>query len=194
MSRSRLIALLLVCAGCPRPPIMIDEDAGEPIEPVYDGPTQNAGIPDLPEGFRLDASIPLIDSGVIMVDTRCCSTNFSIADQEPASATGVLRIELGAFSSGVALARSAGRWSANACFPVNQSAPYQYEFTWDAGIVDAGLVGLDDGGIVGLEFTDIRVIRRASEDEPSYALVDGTRANFFRSVSSCDGLDGSVPP
>jgi hypothetical protein len=165
------------------------------METVYDGPTRGGGIPDLPEDFVFDASIPTIDSGVIVLDPTCCQTNFGISDQEPALAvTALLRIDLGAFSAGVPLTRAAGRWTASACFPVNQSAPYAYEFTHDAGWVDAGVYVLEDGGQEGRERIEVDVTRRSSDDEPGFDLADGTRTNFFKLVTTCDGLDGSVPP
>ncbi len=191
------VALLVVFAACPPPPPVIpEEDAGEPEQVIFDGPTQNSGIPELSEEFAVDASIPVIDSGVIVVDTRCCATNFSISDQEPVAGVtvGTLRIELSAFSSGVALTRAGGRWRGSACFPVNVAAPYHYEFTHDAGLVDAGEVALEDGGIVISERLELQTTLRASDEEPGFDLADGRRTNFFRAVSSCDGLDGSVPP
>ncbi|MBM4782616.1 MAG: hypothetical protein GQE15_33490 [Archangiaceae bacterium] len=191
------LSLLVLFAACPRPPpIVTEDDAGEPEQVVFDGPTANAGIPALSEEFALDASIPAIDSGVIVVDTRCCATNFSISDQEPAAGVtvGTLRIELNAFSSGVALTRAGGRWRGSACFPLNVAAPYHYEFAHDAGLVDAGEVALEDGGVVIAERLELRTTWRASDEEPGFDLADGQRTNFFRAVSSCDGLDGSVPP
>lgn len=196
MKSTRWLLPLLALSACPPPPVVTpDEDAGAEARPVFDGPTQNSGIPDLPEDFVFDASIPAIDSGTIVVDTRCCTTNFSIADQEAAGGVvGELRLALPTFPSGLALTRGGGRWRATACFPVNQSATYRYEFTWDAGLIDGGQVEDDDGGIIGLELLDVRHFARASDEEPGFTLDDGSRTNFFRSVSSCDGLDGSVPP
>lgn len=197
MSARRVTTLVAasLLLGCPPPvPMPMEEDAGEPVVPVYDGPTQGSGIPDRPPGFGIDASIPLIDAGVIPVDMTCCQTQFGISDEEPAGGVdGVLRIELPRFAGGVPLVRSGGRWTASACFPINYEAPYFYEFTYDAGLADGGLFGLDDGGVIGLEFVDIRVTRRASADEPAFLSIDGAPSNRFRAVSSCAGLDGSVP-
>lgn len=174
--------------------VMPPDDAGAAAIPVYDGPTQGSGIPELPEDFEFDASIPLIDAGVIPVDTTCCETRFGIADEEPSGGVeGVLRIELPRFAAGVPLVRGGGRWTATACFPINYEAPYFYEFTFDAGLADGGQFGLEDGGVIGFEFMDVQVSRRASADEPSYARADGAPSNHFRGVSSCAGLDGSVP-
>jgi hypothetical protein len=175
---------------------MPDADAGEPAAVVYDGPTPASGIPSLPEDFAFDASIPPIDSGVIVVDTRCCETTFSIADEEPAGGVeGVLRLGLNVFDGGVPLSRDvdAGRWVASACVPVNSEATFVYEFTIDGGLSDAGLVELEDGGLLGREAVDVRVTVRTSAEEPSAELVDGARVNVYRAVSTCDGLDGSVP-
>jgi hypothetical protein len=191
-----LVSVLVVVSACPRPPPPVtEEDGGEPEQVIFDGPTENSGIPTFPEEFALDASIPEIDAGVIVVDTRCCATNFSISDQEPAAGVtlGTLRIELNAFASGVALTRAGGRWRGTACFPVNVAAPYHYEFTHDAGLVDGGEVALDDGGTVISERLELRTSWRASDEEPGFDRADGRRTNFYRAVSSCDGLDGSVP-
>lgn len=161
---------------------------------VFDGPTQSSSIPQLPENFPFDASFPAIDAGVIVVDTRCCDTNFGIADREPnLEVTGVMRFGSNLFPNGVALTRGSGRWTARACFPVNSASTYWYQFTWDAGVVDAGVGELDDGGLVNLSYVDIKQVVRASDEEPGVEAIDGTRSNTFRAVSSCDGLDGSVP-
>jgi hypothetical protein len=188
-------ALVLVLVGCPRPPPDVTEDdGGAPERVVYDGPTSGSGLPDLPDGFSSDASFPEIDSGVIVVDRPCCATNFSITDEEPSGeVTGTLIIGLQAFAAGVPLTRGGGRWRASACFPVNQSAPYFYQFDLDGGFVDAGAVELDDGGVSWTQVLDLRQTRRASDAEPSFEQIDGTQANVFRAVTSCDGLDGSVP-
>jgi hypothetical protein len=194
-ARTVSLVTALVLVGCPRPPPDITEDdAGAPEDVVYDGPTRGIGVPDLPDDFALDAALSEIDSGVIVVDRPCCTTSFSIRDEEPSGGvTGTLIIGLQAFAAGVPLTRGGGRWRASACFPVNQSAPYFYQFDIDAGFVDAGAVELDDGGVIWTQVLDLRQMRRASDDEPSFEEIDGTQANVFRAVSTCDGLDGSVP-
>lgn len=195
MTSRTLVVLALALSACrpqvmPRPQV----DAGPDEEVIFDGPTSNTGIPQLPEDFAFDASIPRIDSGVIVVDTTCCVTTFSIADREPAEGVvGGLYINLSTFDGGVPLTRAAGRWTTTACFPVNQSASYQYQFDYDGGVIDAGIVELEDGGLVHVERLDLQTWRRGSDEEPGFELADGTRTNFYRAVSSCDGLDGGVP-
>jgi len=195
MRAGALFVAALALAACRQPmPDPEPFDAGPEEAVVFDGPTSNTGIPQLPEDFTFDASIPLIDSGVITVDGTCCVTEFSISDREPAEGVvGALHVNLSTFDGGVPLTRGAGRWTATACFPVNQSASYQYEFNYDGGVVDGGIAELEDGGLVYRERLDLQTWRRGSDEEPGFELADGSRANFFRSVSSCEGLDGSVP-
>ena len=182
---------LLGLGACP-PVEPAPEDAGEEPAVVFDGPTAPAGVPDFFPPF--DAGDGRIDSGVIAVDTTCCDTRFSIADLEPAEVqTATLRIGLGAFSNGVALERDGGRWGAVACFPVNQSAVFFYEFTWDGGLVDAGNRELNDGGSEQVLTGSTIQTQRASDDEPSFTDSEGQRFNLYPAVTSCAGLDGSVP-
>lgn len=191
-ARTSLLAVL-VFSACP-PPVVVtpEEDAGE-LPAVFDGPTERLGIPDLPSDYAFDASVE-IDAGPLNVDTRCCQTNFRISDEEPAGGvTGTLRIALGAFANGVPLTRGGGAWTASVCFPLERSASYQYEFLFDGGLIDGGQNELPDGGVEWVEVTDVRQTVRASAGEPGFELADGTRTNFYRAVSSCDGLDGSVP-
>lgn len=193
MRRSPIFAVLaaLVFSACPPTQPAPDLDAGEePVVP-FDGPTSASGVPDFFPPY--DAGDGLVDSGVIVLDLTCCETNFNISDQEPADGVGVLRIGLGKFHDGVPLARDGGRWTATACFPVNQSSAYFYEFTFDGGIVDAGNRELADGGIEAVELGSTVVTQRASEGEPSFTDSAGQMFNIYRAVTSCEGLDGSVP-
>ncbi|MCA3012371.1 MAG: hypothetical protein INH41_08220 [Myxococcaceae bacterium] len=185
-----LVAAVVLVLGCPQPqPPPPEDDAGVPAVVVNGGPARGRGVPDLPADFVFDASIPLIDSGVIIVDRLCCMTNFSIQDREPpGDVRGTLVIALQAFAAGAPLARGGGRWTARACFPVNQSATCFYQFDLDGGLIDGGTVELDDGGVEGVLRLDLRRTRRASDEEPSVEQLDGTMANVFRAVSSCDGL------
>jgi hypothetical protein len=162
--------------------------------PPYDGPSQSGTIPVIdPSNLDLDAGQTLVDAGLVTVETRCCDTNFRIADQEPADAVGVIEGELGTLRAGVPLTRSAGQWTAAACVTINSSGAYWYRFTWDGGVVDAGLELQPDGGeeIVLVPVTESAV--RASALEPTVSSADGLR-NFYSAVNSCDGLDGGVPP
>jgi hypothetical protein len=186
-----LFACLLALAGCPQP-MPMPEDAGEPPpRPAYDGDTAGGSIPELPEGVMNPE--PLIDAGPIVVDAGCCETRFRVAESaEPADATG--RVVSGlAVLSGLELTRLGGEWSTQACFPLNASVAYRYEFTWDAGVLDGGSLDLEDGGTEWLELPLIGHSLRASDAEPGFVDVNGERWNFYRAVESCDGLDGSVP-
>jgi len=189
----RLVASLALFGflGCPAPdPLPTPEE--EP-SPPYGGPSQSGTIPVIdPSNLDLDAGQTLVDAGRVTVETRCCDTNFRIADREPADAVGVIEGDLGVLRAGVSLTRAAGQWTASACVTINSSGSYRYRFTWDGGVVDAGLEVLPDGGqeIVLLPVTESAV--RASGLEPTVSSADGLR-NFYSAVSSCDGLDGGVP-
>lgn len=182
----------LIAGGCPAPQQMSSDDDVLP-EDVYDGPTSSGVIPVYePETF--DGGDPLIDAGEVVVDTTCCTTQFSISDQEPADAVGLLQGESSVFGDGLALDRTDAGWSATACFPINASAFYWYAFSWDGGFVDGGVLIEDRDGGAG-EIVAVQLIEtstRASDREPSIDTATGLR-NFYREVSSCDGLDGSVP-
>lgn len=185
-----LLSLGVMACPAPQPTPQPEEDAG--VEP-YDGPTSTRIPPAVdPDDHDFDAGQTLIDAGTIVVETRCCQTRFSISSAEPADAVGVLEGELPVLKAGRALTREDGGWVATACHPIGAAGHYWYRFTWDAGIVDAGTELLDDGGIETLEVATTETIVRASEREPSVTNSEGAR-NFFRSVSSCDGLDGGVP-
>lgn len=184
--------LVLVLSACPPTPEPEPEDAGEELPVPYDGPAVPSGVPDFLPPF--DAGDGLIDSGVIMVDPTCCETRFSISDVEPTQvSSALLRIPLAKFGAGVTLSRDGGRWHGSGCFPVNTSAAYFYEFTFDGGLVDGGSRALDDGGYEFFEVSSEVVSQRASDEEPSFIDADGLPFNFYRAVSTCDGLDGSVP-
>jgi hypothetical protein len=192
MKQAWVLAALVLCACPPTEPMPDPEDAGDAPAPVFDGRTTPAGVPDFFPPY--DAGDDRIDSGVIVLDTTCCDTRFSIADLEPEEVlTAKLRIKLGTFSEGVALRRDGGRWGAVACFPVNTSATFFYEFTWDGGLVDAGNRELDDGGFEPVLIGSTTVSQRASDEEPSFIDSDGQHFNLYPAVESCAGLDGSVP-
>jgi hypothetical protein len=187
--------LPLVClalfAACP-PPMPMPEDAGEELPPpAYDGETAGGSIPEIPEN-QMNPE-PFVDAGPIEVDAGCCDTRFHIAEgSEPAHATGRIASGLVPLSN-LALTRGGGEWSATACFPLNASVAYRYEFTWDGGVEDGGSVDLEDGGIEWEELRLIGFSARASALEPTFVDVNGEQWNFYRAVESCDGLDGSVP-
>jgi hypothetical protein len=185
-----LVCLALLTA-CPAP-MPMPEDAGEEQPPpVYDGETAGGSIPEIPEG-QMNPE-PLFDAGPIEVDGGCCDTRFHIAeDSEPAHATGRIASGLSTLA-GLSLTRGGGEWSATACFPLNASVAYRYEFTWDGGVADGGSVDLEDGGVEWEQIALIGFSARASESEPGFTDVNGERWNFYRAVESCDGLDGSVP-
>jgi hypothetical protein len=190
MKKLFLCAGLALFAGCPQPaPI---EDAGEELPPpAYDGETAGGSIPEIPD--ELMNPEPLIDAGPIVVDAGCCDTRFRIAeDAEPSDATGRIVSGLSVLSD-LALTRANGEWSALACFPLNASVAYRYEFTWDAGVMDGGSIDLEDGGVEYYEIPLIGIATRASDAEPGFLDIDGNRWNYYRPVESCDGLDGSVP-
>lgn len=191
MRKLYLLACLALLAACPQP-MPPPEDAGEELPPpAYDGETAGGSIPEIPEGVMNPE--PLIDAGPIVVDAGCCDTRFRIAeDAEPADATGRISSGLGVLAS-LPLTRAGGEWSAMACFPLNASVAYRYEFTWDAGVLDGGSLDLEDGGVEWYEIPLIGSATRASDSEPGFVDVDGQRWNYHRPVVSCDGLDGSVP-
>lgn len=188
MKKLLLMALAAVLAACSAP-MTTPEDAGEELPPpAYDGDTVGGTIPELPMNPE-----PLIDAGPIVTDGTCCDTHFHISDEEPADATGRLVSGLAALAE-LPLERDGGEWTVTACFPVNQSATYRYEFSWDAGIEDGGSAELEDGGVEWFEIHLVGASARASDAEPGFVDSNGDRWNFYRAVSSCDGLDGSVPP
>lgn len=186
----RLAPLLLagLLFGCPAPQPPQEEDAGETI---FDGETTGGGIPVF-DPDAIDAGDAVVDAGLVTVETRCCSTGFSITDEEPADAVGVLEGESPVFDGGLALTRGDGGWAVTACFPVQSSSFYWYRFTWDGGVRDAGTFDLDDGGMETILINDVVTSLRASDREPVFEGATGRR-NYYREVSSCDGLDGSVP-
>ncbi|MDP2274749.1 MAG: hypothetical protein Q8K32_28665 [Archangium sp.] len=189
LRRAWWLALALVLAGCPEPVPVEEEDAG--VEP-YDGPTQSSVIPTF-DPDAIDAGDPIIDAGMVTIDTRCCDTQFAITDEEPADAVGLLEGQHTLFGAGLPLTRSDAGWSVAACFPLNASAFYWYRFTWDGGVFDAGTTDLEDGGQETLLVPVTGESLRASASEPGFTDADGVRRNYYRAVESCDGLDGAVP-
>lgn len=190
--RALLLCLAVVAlVGCPGPKTSVDAGAEDAGPPAYDGTTSGGAIPELPEGAQSQS--PLIDAGLIVVDAGCCPTQFQIDDQEPADATGRLVGALEVFHGGTALTRGGGLWTASLCFPVETSGTYRYEFTWDGGVEDGGTVDLDDGGVETILIPVVGFSARASATEPGFVDATGDRWNLFGAVSSCDGLDGSVP-
>ena len=181
---------VLLFVACPAPE---PEPEREPEPEPYDGPG-GSGIPPAfdPEDFDFDSGVFLVDAGMVVVDTRCCTTRFSISDEEPADAIGSIQGDLPIFAGGISLTREDGGWTAMACHPINASGFYWYRFEYDAGVFDAGVVGLPDGGEEILEIPLTGSVVRASDRESSVATSDGRR-NYYRAVSSCDGLDGGVP-
>jgi len=158
----------------------------------YDGPSSSGVIPTY-EPENLDAGDLLIDAGFVEVDTRCCTTHFRIIDQEPVETTGTLNGDSRAFGDGLPLVRNDAGWEATACFPLESSATYWYTFTTDAGFVDGGVeIDREDGGENTVLVHLTETVIRASGSEPGFDTAVGRR-NFYRAVSSCDGLDGSVP-
>ncbi len=189
--RTFLLLAALALAACPGPKPAPPEDAGEALPPAYDGETRGGSIPDVPAG--LNTPEPLIDAGPIVVDPTCCQTQFRIDDREPAGATGALVGSLAVFAGGVPLVRAGGEWTAPLCFPINTGGAYRYEFRWDAGVEDGGTIDLDDGGVQVTLIPLVGFSARASGFEPGFDDANGERWNLYRAVTSCDGLDGSVP-
>lgn len=186
-----LCALVALFAGCPQPPPPPADAGEEGPPPAYDGEVSGGSIPEIPDGLLNPE--PLIDAGPIEVDGGCCATRFHIAEgAEPADATGRIVSGLGPLA-GLPLVRAGGEWAANACFPLNASVAYRYEFVWDGGVEDGGSADLEDGGVEWFEIRLVGSSLRASDAEPGFTDVNGERWNFYRAVESCDGLDGSVP-
>lgn len=185
------VVALISCVEEPKPGTVEEETAPLP----YDGETSGSGggIPVFEPGV-MDAGSEIIDAGNVTVDTRCCQTAFSISDGEPADAVGKLQGEHGKLAGGISLSRTDAGWSASTCFPVNSSSRYWYAFSWDAGFVDGGIDLLPDGGEEAVLIYKEGRSLRASDREPSFVDSEGTRRNYYREVSSCDGLDGGVPP
>lgn len=189
MKRWWVLSLTALVACTPMP-----EPEPEPEEEPYDGETVNNVIPGRdPDDLDVDAGDVIVDAGNVVVDTTCCETHFSITDEEPGDATGVLVGELAVFTPGVPLTRTDAGWSATACVPVNAGARYSYRFTWDAGTIDAGFEEFEDGGMVWREEIVIVTADRASGGEPQVSDAVST-TNYYRSVSTCDEHDGGVPP
>jgi hypothetical protein len=162
-------------------------------EEPYEGPS-SSGIPPAidPDDYDFDAGVVLVDAGSVVVDTRCCVTRFSISDQEPADATGVIEGDLPVFAGGTPLTREDGGWTATVCHPLNASGYYWYRFVWDGGLFDGGTETQPDGGEAPVLIPVTATSVRASDRETSVTNSQGTR-NFYREVSSCDGLGGRVP-
>lgn len=189
--RALLAALFgaLVFSACPNP---MPQPAPEEEEP-FDGESMSGVIPTFDRDNELDAGVFIIDAGLVTVETRCCATNFSISDEEPSDATGTLFGQTASLQTGIPLQRVDAGWSASACLTLNSSTLYWYRFTWDGGQVDAGGVDLPDGGYE-IVIETVTVTRdRSSDREPGVDEATG-RKNYYRDVSSCDGLDGGVPP
>jgi hypothetical protein len=184
------IPFLAVLCACPAPKPM-PEDAGEDVPVEFSGDTAGGSIPEIPDGLM--NTEPRIDAGPIVIDGGCCETRFRVAaGGEPAGAT--VRIVAGlAVIADLPLTLANGEWSALACFPLEASVAYRYEFTWDGGIEDGGSIDLEDGGTEWFEIRIVNNSARASASEPTFTDVNGAEWNFYRAVSSCDGLDGSVP-
>ncbi|MCA2981898.1 MAG: hypothetical protein INH41_02240 [Myxococcaceae bacterium] len=183
-----VLALLAGCPG-PKPTPPVEEEAEEP----FDGETMSSVIPRVDPDSPFDAGVFVIDAGRVEVETRCCATTFSISDQEPADATGVLVGESSALRPGLPLRRTDAGWTASACVTLNTSSFYRYRFEWDGGTRDAGEVDLPDGG-VEISIVPVTIVsERASDREPSVSDATGQQ-NYYRAVSACDGLDGGVPP
>lgn len=189
MKRLLWCAVLAVTACSPPPPPVVEEEVVEP----YDGPTSSGIIPTIdPEDLDVDAGVEQLDAGNVVVETRCCETTFTISDEEPLDAVGVLEGEVAVFQGGVPLSRGDAGWTAAACFPISASSHYWYRFSWDGGVEDGGVELLPDGGEEQLIIPVVITSLRASDREPSVTNSEGTR-NYFRDVSTCDGLDGGVP-
>jgi hypothetical protein len=187
-----LVAMLgaVLWAACPAP---VRQPIPEEEEEPFDGESKSGVIPTFDRDREIDAGVFVIDAGRVDVETRCCATTFSISDEEPLDATGVLLGQASALQAGLPLRRTDAGWTANACVTVNTSGFYWYRFTWDGGTRDAGEVDLPDGG-VDIVIEPVIVTRdRASDREPGVDNATG-RQNFYRAVATCDGLDGGVPP
>lgn len=192
MKRWLLVGLVALSCGKKTPPPAEEEE--EVFEEIpYEGEASTGIIPNF-EADETDAGgAMLVDAGQITIDTRCCTTHFSIADQEPADAVGYLEGEHAAFGTGLPLTRSGGSWTATACFPVKSSAHYWYRFDLDGGFEDAGVViDREDGGESIVIVHKVETQLRASDREPQEETAVGAR-NFYKEVPSCEGLDGSVP-
>ncbi len=185
-----LIAALGVAllSACPTKPTPVTSD--EEPEVPYEGNAMSSVIPKLDPDA--DAGVFIIDAGMVVVETRCCVTNFAISDGEPSDATGVLLGQTSALRAGLPLTRTDAGWAASACMTLNASTLYWYRFTWDGGVFDAGEVDLPDGGLETVLEPITAIADRSSDQEPGVTDADG-RKNYYRAVSSCDGLDGSVP-
>lgn len=186
-----LTALVFAVSACPGPkkPAPVEEEEELP----FDGESMSGVIPTFDRDRDIDAGVFIIDAGRVDVETRCCATSFSISDQEPLDATGVLLGQTSALQGGVPLRRNDAGWTANACVTINSSGFYWYRFSWDGGLRDAGEVDLPDGGFEVVIEPITVTVDRASDREPGVDNATG-RQNFYREVSSCDGLDGGVPP
>lgn len=180
----------VVLMSCPQPR---PGPEPEPDEEPYAGP----GSPPIPpandpDDHDFDGGQVLVDAGLVVVDSRCCMTRLSISDQEPTDAVGTIEGELSLFEGGLPLRRVDGGWAATTCHPVNSAGRFWYRFVFDGGVFDAGLEQLPDGGAEVVLVSSTQSVIRVSDREPTVTNAEGER-NYYRSVSSCDGLDGGVP-
>lgn len=168
------LAVLSACPGPTRRPAPVEEE-----EEPFTGDSMSGVIPTFDRDREFDAGVFIIDAGNVVVETRCCATTFSISDEEPADATGVLTGETALLQSGVPLLRTDAGWTASACIVLNTATFYWYRFSWDGGLRDAGGVDLPDGGYeVVIEPVTV-TSDRASAREPGVDNAEGRR-NYYR--------------
>jgi hypothetical protein len=186
----KILTLSCVAVGllaCPPAPIDMPKDDAGTMEPVEFTGEATGNPPDF-SGDIVDSGQGVFDAGTAVVETRCCKLNFRIAaNGEPASAVGKLMGEAAPLSAGIPLTRDASGFSAAACFLVNTSSYYWYEFSWFTSDADAGGETEGDGGYV------VRT-KRHSAAETNYPQGDGTFKNFIPAVNNCALLDAGTGP
>lgn len=177
-------ALVFLAACAARPPPM--EPPVEEEVP-YDGET-TANLPDFTNGVIDSGSSSPVDAGPVIVETRCCLLNFSLAAAgEPGDAVGRLVGEAFPLNAGLALTASDGGYVASACLPVNTSTYYWYEFEWPSSDANAGGLSLEDGGF-------LVQVERYDPDSLHYPSSTGAPRNFIPAVDDCALLDAGTGP
>ncbi len=169
----RTILALLTFALLAACPAKTEPDAGDDAG-AFNGETIGGAVPIIP---TVDDPGDTDDAGEVVVDDRCCLMTYSVADSEPADATGRLRATYGpaAFDGGVELTRAGGSWSSSVCLPVKSSIRFWFEFTLPAA----------DGGDPTIEV-------RADETAPTTLGLSGDLVNTFGPVNDCSEVDAGT--